>query len=278
MGHGSSKGRGAGGAKEAPPAFAFRTWLAGEGFRPRTCTEYARIAARFLACGEYDPARACAWVGELPLSSRAPAIAALRALARWLRTQGVDAVDPPPCELRGPRHWRTKLVDPLTPAQLDTLKAAAEGARPSERAALLLLVNTGLRVTVDLLGLRRSSVTLQGGRPTALRWRTKGGGERVLALNDCAAAVVAELLARPGEPSDPLVPTTRDRILAVFKRALPEAHLHQIRHAYATGLLAAGANVREVQEALGHASLKTTERYLAVDIARLSQIVRRYNP
>jgi integrase/recombinase XerC len=169
-------------------------------------------------------------------------------------------------------------------------REGALGAR--DRALLELLYATGLRVS-ELVGLRVEDVDL-----SARQVRTVGKGrkERVVPFGQPAAAALrtwlkerrdlgpsaaaAEFLflnARAGRLTDRSVRRVLDR--AMTAAAVPRhASPHALRHSFATHLLAAGADLRSIQELLGHSSLSTTQRYTHLDVERLLEVYRKSHP
>jgi integrase/recombinase XerC len=169
-------------------------------------------------------------------------------------------------------------------------REGALGAR--DRALLELLYATGLRVS-ELVGLRLQDVDL-----SARQVRTVGKGrkERIVPFGRAAAdAVKTWLRARAA-----LAPTARDAdflflnahagrltdrsVRRILDRAMLGADVsrhaspHALRHSFATHLLAAGADLRSIQELLGHASLSTTQRYTHLDAERLLEVYRKSHP
>lgn len=157
-----------------------------------------------------------------------------------------------------------------------------------DTALFTLLYGTGLRIS-EALGLTVADAP-RAGRP--LRVLGKGGKERLVPVLPVVAAAVADWLARHPAPSPdaplftgarggPLNPGVAQRTMRAWRRlaGLPEhATPHALRHSFATHLLAAGADLRAIQELLGHASLATTQRYTAVDEAGLLDVWRRAHP
>ena len=169
----------------------------------------------------------------------------------------------------------------------DVSDIAAVQAR--DTALFTLLYGCGLRIAEALaLDIRDAPTTT---RP--LRVIGKGSKERQLpVLPAVAEAIAAWLKLHPcaGDPSAPLFvgvrgerlnPGVAQRTLRAFRRlyGLPEhATPHALRHSFATHLLAGGADLRAIQDLLGHASLSTTQRYTAVDQARLMEVWRGTHP
>ena len=172
-------------------------------------------------------------------------------------------------------------------ALLDTPSTrTAAGLR--DRCALELLYDAGLRVS-ELVGLDLADFV--DGR-TAMRVRGKGGKERVVPLVQKARAALEAYLARRGElGGGPALLlnrrggrlTTRTVARNLAKYALVcgtqrHVHPHALRHSFATHLLDMGADLRGIQELLGHASLSTTQRYTHVSSERLVQIYEDAHP
>jgi integrase/recombinase XerC len=173
-------------------------------------------------------------------------------------------------------------------------ESAGQAADPAlaarDRALFMLLYGSGLRIA-EALALDVGEAPLPGSE-AMLRVRGKGGRERLVpVLPAVRAAIAAWLRHNPGAgPARPLFTGARGarldagvarRALRDFRRlvGLPEhASPHALRHSFATHLLAAGADLRAIQELLGHASLSTTQRYTSVDAARLLAVWRAAHP
>jgi integrase/recombinase XerC len=159
------------------------------------------------------------------------------------------------------------------------------------KAIFELLYATGLRVS-ELTGLRAGDI-----RPAERLVRVMGKGkkERIVPFHDQAAELLERyrrrLLAEFPAKGDlvfvnarggPLTPRSVERILQAAYRQLarsqPRVHPHMLRHSFATHLLRRGANLRAIQELLGHASLATTEKYTSLDLADLMATYRRCHP
>lgn len=158
-----------------------------------------------------------------------------------------------------------------------------------DRLVMELLYGAGLRVS-ELSGLNYGSLDLEGGLARVLG---KGRKERLCPLGRVATALVVKFrheFARDTGPEAPVVVTVRQERLPVrqvqllLKRYLALAELpldltpHKLRHSYATHLLNAGADLRLVQELLGHAQLATTQVYTHVSVARLKEIYAKAHP
>ena len=224
--------------------------------------------------------------GERPLSARslAQTLSAIRAFHRFLDRR-CDTPAPQLALVRGPRV-QPSLPRPVSEDQArgllaepaaDPDAAAWEAAR--DAAVMTLLYGCGLRIS-EALSLRRADAPLA----ETLRITGKGGKTRIVPLLPAVrAGVDAYLAAQPFvlEPDGPLFrarrggPLTPRHVQATVQRlrgrlGLPaSATPHALRHSFATHLLGAGADLRAIQELLGHASLSTTQKYTAVDAARL---------
>lgn len=228
-------------------------------------------------------------------SSTQRAVAAVRGFLDFLDAR--YAVHNPALRaMRAPRASR-RLPRPLAIAEVDELTEAvtADGdAAPwiivRDTAILLLLYGAGLRIG-EALGLDRGD--LPGPGETALRVLGKGRKERLVPLLPVVGeALAAHVAACPFPlPADgPLFLGLRGKRLqqaVVQKRVralrrllgLPEtATPHALRHSFATHLLAGGADLRSIQELLGHSSLSTTQRYTGVDAERLARLYAAAHP
>ena len=224
--------------------------------------------------------------GDRPLGARSVSqtLSAVRAFHAFLdRRLGVSA--PQLALVRGPR-LKPSLPRPVTEDQARGLLEETQAdpdADPWEaardRAVLTLLYGCGLRVS-EGLSLTRADAPL----PDALRITGKGGKTRLAPVLPAVRAAVEAYLALlpfPLEPSDALFRARRGgplgprQVQAAMQRlrgrlGLPAgATPHALRHSFATHLLGAGADLRSIQQLLGHASLSTTQKYTAVDAARL---------
>ena len=177
----------------------------------------------------------------------------------------------------------------LGPQRLMENQSAAPEIAWRDRLVMELLYGGGLRVS-EVAGLNFGAVDFSNG---VARVVGKGRKERLCPLGGVAIAVlikVRDKIARQAGPDDPVVSNpdgTRMTVRAIqlmLKRYLALAELpleltpHKLRHSYATHLLNAGADLRLVQELLGHAQLTTTQVYTHVSVARLREIYAKAHP
>lgn len=224
-------------------------------------------------------------------------VSGVRAFYRYWIQQGALAKNPftgvalPKLEQRLPQF--------LTESQMKALLLGPERLLANEtidaftawrdRLVMELLYGGGLRVS-ELAGLNYGDVDLASG---VARVMGKGRKERVCPLGRIAAGVLRKWrdeFARETSPGSPVVVTKEHGRIAVrqvqllLKRYLALADLpldltpHKLRHSYATHLLNAGADLRLVQELLGHANLATTQIYTHVSVARLQEIYAKAHP
>jgi integrase/recombinase XerC len=222
-------------------------------------------------------------------------LAAVRTFFRFLVREGRVPASPARA-IAAPRAQRPLPRTLSVPEAVSVVEAPAgrETADAQRDAALLeLLYATGLRVS-ELVGLDLSDVDLSG---RVLRTIGKGKKERVVPFGPKAAGAIRawlplreKLRVRGAGPEEPLFVNVRggrltDRsVRRVLDRALREAGVsshaspHALRHSFATHLLSAGADLRTIQELLGHASLTTTQRYTHLDVDRLAEVYRKSHP
>lgn len=274
---------------------------------PHTVRAYGATAARLLAAlpAQQDwaslaalnvaevrtqlAARRADGIGNV---SAARELSALKAFLAFARTQAGNAASSPP-RLRGPRV-KKGLPRPITPDDAVNLTAmvADESAEPwvgaRDRAVLLLLYGAGLRIA-EALALPASVLPLG----EALTVTGKGGRQRVVPILPIVKAAVEDYVARVPfvlERSEPMFRGTKGGPLAqgLIQRAVARARTvlglpatatpHALRHSFATHLLGAGADLRSLQELLGHASLSSTQIYTQVDAATLLDVYRNAHP
>ena len=260
---------------------------------------YFDRAPESIALGEVDKVALRAHLASLAgrglaRRSQGRAVAALRAFFRWATRVGELAADPA-ARLRTPKAPKT-LPRHLRPGEIEDLLEAPTGndlAARRDRAVLELLYASGLRVS-ELVSLDWTEVDL---RERLLRVVGKGGKERQVPFGKPAEHAlrawreVSESLPVPlpgdadavfrnrrgGRLTDRSVRRILDRAMAATASARG-VHPHAIRHSFATHLLERGADLRAIQELLGHASLSTTQRYTHVDVDRLLAVYRDAHP
>ena len=216
--------------------------------------------------------------------------AALRRYFGWLRRTGVVEVDPSR-RLTAPRG-QGRLPHVLKTEELEALFAPAPSTdgpvERRDRAVIELLYGSGLRVG-ELCSLRPVDVDLVRGQ--LLVWG-KGSKQRQLPMSDISVEALRSWLdaGRPGmvteeTPADALFLNRRGRRLTprdvrrvLDRRAVAPTHPHALRHTYATHLLDGGADLRAVQELLGHADLATTQLYTHVSKERLRTVYDATHP
>jgi tyrosine recombinase XerC len=242
-------------------------------------------------------------------ASAARRLASIRAFARFLVREG--RLDTDPSQLVGAPHREQHLPAHLDLEQMRRVLTVPDAATPAgrrDRAILELFYASGLRLS-ELVALDLDDVNLSG---RIVRVTGKGGKERLVPFNPSTQEAIRTMLAdvaaapaaaparassgpRPaaGRRLRPLQPlflnqrggrlTTRsvDRIVrqAARRAGVPGTiSPHALRHTFATHLLQAGADLRAIQELLGHASLSTTQRYTHLDLMRLQEVYRKSHP
>jgi site-specific recombinase XerD len=246
---------------------SFASWLGERGL------ELDAVDARVLADYVADLGRGR---DRLSAASVARRLAAIRSCLRF--TFGRQNV---PESTPGPRRTR-RLPDVPKVAEIEELLERVDGAEPlalRNRALLELLYSAGLR-SAEAVGLDLADVDFDR---EAVHAFGKGGKERVVPLGEEAAACLAVYL-RDGRPAlarganDAVFLSTRGRRLDTSTVRRLVRHPHRLRHAFATHLLEGGADLRTIQELLGHASLSTTQVYSRVDARRLRRVYDRSHP
>lgn len=240
-------------------------------------------------------------------------LSTVRVFFRWLLSVGAvhqDATE----HLEAPTRWK-RLPDVLSPRDMQGLLAAARerapararpresdlapaNASPSElwlrdRALLELMYASGLRAS-EAAGVQLQALDLAHGW---LRVLGKGSKQRLVPMGEPARAAIEaymkdlrpKLLRPDGRDKGRLFlsksgrPITRVTVYTIVRSCAKEAglarvHPHMMRHSFATHLLAGGADLRVVQELLGHADIGTTQIYTHVDRSRLKQVHETYHP
>jgi integrase/recombinase XerC len=281
---------------------------------PRTLEAYGFAARRYIAFLEQHRGEAIgvtslaevtagevrAWLahlrqGDKPLSPRSlsQALSAIRTFHRFLDRR-LDAPNPAIALVRGPR------VKPGAPRPITEDQAVGLIAEPAfdpdredweiarDQAVLTLLYGCGLRIS-EALSLKRSDAPV----PESLRITGKGSKTRLVpvlpAVREAIDVYLAEVPFALG-PDEPLFrakrggPLSPRHVQATVQNlrgrlGLPaSATPHALRHSFATHLLGAGADLRSIQELLGHASLSTTQRYTEVNAAALLSAYSKAHP
>jgi integrase/recombinase XerD len=270
---------------------------------PRTVEAYRRDLADFAHFLGRPPSSASRdevqdWLEELRARGLSPSSVARKAAAsrtffRHLVLVGVREENPA-ADVALPRR-RTKLPRSLTPGEVERLLQAATGTSPRalrDRALVELLYGAGLRVS-EAVGLERGSVDLEH---RLVRCVGKGDKERIVPLGREAVEAVRRYASR-GRPfldrrHRPELflnaqggGLTRAGAFLILRRLALKAgldptrvHPHLLRHSFATHLLEGGADLRSVQEMLGHADLGTTEIYTHVSERRRRETYFRAHP
>lgn len=229
-------------------------------------------------------------------SSLARKLAALRSLYRFLAREGRTGLNPAE-EVRSPKQPQY-LPRVLTKDDADALMELPEGeslAAARDRAILETLYSTGARVS-ELVGMNLEDLNLADG---LVRIRGKGRKERIVPVGAVALEAIREyqeqLRAAPGrrpaavETVTPVFRNNRggrltarsvERIVGKYSAQLASGRVnpHALRHSFATHLLDEGADLRAIQEMLGHASLGTTQKYTHLATDHLMAVYDRAHP
>ncbi|WP_226532808.1 site-specific tyrosine recombinase XerD [Microbacterium paraoxydans] len=260
-------------------------WLAGEGIAD-TSEVTPTVVDRFISeRASADPAPASTSLARLQSS--------VRGWHRFLAREGIE-VDDPSGRLRPPKAPR-RLPKALTIDQVERLLAAPSPEDPigvRDRALLELLYATGARVS-EATGLDVDDLA----HGDVLRLRGKGSKERIVPIGSYAREAVDAYLTRvrpalaaKGRASARLflgargAPLSRQSAWLVIRAAAEKAQItaevspHTLRHSFATHLLQGGADVRVVQELLGHSSVATTQIYTHVSVDTLRDIYATSHP
>ena len=261
-----------------------------------------------------DHLGARAWLGDLnkrgnTKSSAARKLSAIRAFGRYLRREGILEGDP--AALVGTPKREQRIPNHLAVDEMSKLLEMPDTSQPlgrRDKAILELFYASGLRLS-ELVGLDLGDVNLSG---RVVRVLGKGRKERIIPFNRTTAealrawladrsALAAAPLLRDAAPSarrpvssrrprDPLFLnyqggrlSTRsvDKLVRRYVAACSTRYgisPHALRHSFATHLLEAGADLRAIQELLGHAQLSTTQRYTHVNAAQLIETYRKAHP
>ena len=240
--------------------------------------------------------------GQAP-STVARKLAAARALFRVLVEQG-HRDDNPADLIAAPKRPKT-LPHVLKPAEVDTLLTRIPATTPLElrdRALFELAYSSGLRAE-ELVNVEYGAVDFDA---ETVRVEGKGGKTRIVPVGEHALAAIQSYMERARSALRSEAPSARDRLpeplflsktgkrlstsdvrrrLRTWSRAaqgsapgLASAHPHALRHSFATHLLEGGADLRVIQELLGHATISTTQVYTRVESVRLKSAYARAHP
>jgi integrase/recombinase XerD len=262
---------------------ALRAWLSHRGMTAWADLDHGRLVAHLTDLAQRG----------LAISSIARHVATIRVFCRFLEANGL-APGNAASHLVQPRPWQ-KVPGAMNEQQVRRILEAPqpEDALYLRDVALLeLLYASGLRASEAAdLTLERVLLDLE-----VLRVLGKGGRERIVPMGRPAVAAVRRYLdglrlelVRPDHPTDRLLlsrtgrPITRVVVWQLVEKharraGLGHVHPHMLRHSFATHLLAGGADLRLVQELLGHANIRTTQIYTHVDRGRLKKVIRDHHP
>jgi integrase/recombinase XerD len=286
---------------------AFVDYAAGEcHLAENTVAAYRRDLKRFFewlegrsipALSIRDLADYTTWLHQKDLgpATLARYLVSLKVFFRYLQLEGV--LEENLAELLGSQKLWERVPEVLSPRQLDELFASPRKSDPCwrrDRALLEMLYATGCRAS-EVSNLRLRDVHLDEGFAMC---RGKGNKERLVPLGRRAAEAfrlyLEEERTRLAAQMSPQPPwaflsyrgrrVRRERIWELMKKyarrvgASAAVSPHTLRHSFATHLLAGGADLRQVQEMLGHASIATTQIYTHVDHTRLKAVHKKFHP
>jgi integrase/recombinase XerC len=260
-------------------------------------------SASLLTPADIDAACVSGFLAELHRrgNSRASAarkLASLRAFFRYLRREGLMEEDP--AALVGTPKRETKLPAHLAEQEMSRLLETPDGSTPfgrRDRAILELFYASGLRLS-ELVGLDLDDVNLSG---RMVRVLGKGGKERIVPFNATAAQAIRCWLGDRAQLGSQRRGSSRSDMSSLFvnyrggrlstrsvdrlvRKYVAQCSTrfgispHALRHSFATHLLQRGADLRAIQELLGHARLSTTQRYTHVNAAQLRDAYRKAHP
>lgn len=269
---------------------SYASHLAGRKVRPRTIETYRKVVARFAvwlgeestiadvsadSIGRYQITR-----GTLAAATIAKDLSGIRAYCRWCIRAKLRA-DDPTLELEWPKRIEPipralklremRMLDQVLDMPLPLLNSKARHVIARSKRAILLMWYAGLRVS-EVPSLDWRDVDLDAGELTVRDG--KGGKDRGVAIHRRLLANLAETPEehqrgavcglRSGKPMSykSMPHIFGDRYLKSYGL---DISAHQLRHSFAVNLLRAGADIRQIQVQMGHASLETTQRYLALD-------------
>ena len=255
--------------------------------------------------GDVDKVALRAWLAELSReitsTSLARKLASVRALLRYLERRGVvranvaAAMKTPKVRRKMPLFLNADAAARVVEAPLQGETPASAPERLRDAALLELLYGSGVRVS-ELVHLDLEHVRLREG---TMRVLGKGQKERIVPIGGPARAALHAYLERRGELAHPKTGFLDPRALLVSRRGARlgvrrvqelvqrygvlgsgrgDLHPHALRHSCATHMLEAGADLRAIQDLLGHSSVVTTQRYTHLSMQQLSQVYDRAHP
>lgn len=277
------------------------------GYSKNTLEAYSRDLVRFLdyldkegiqSWEQVHPGHIQLYIVELSKSGVSPRsivryLAAVRSLFRYLLREKVVSKNPTAI-IPSPRSPRP-LPKAMSRAEVEALLRAVEGNSPSairDKALVELLYGTGIRVS-ELVGLNLDGVNMITG---TLLVRGKGDKERIVPMGEYAIEALEHYIktARPrlckGRSTKALFLNrsgkrmSRQSVWKMLKACATKAGIpraispHMLRHSFATHMLEGGADLRAIQELLGHSDISTTQVYTHVARSRLKEIHKRYHP
>jgi len=231
--------------------------------------------------------------GEVKKSSIARKLSAIRTFFRYLNREGILTSNPARLVATPRREQRLPAV--LTADDAIRLMESPQSKKPADndsmlrdRAVLETLYSTGIRAS-ELIGMNREDIDRHD---SLIRIRGKGRKERIVPVGTKALDAIDAYLGRLAGSSDiaavflgpsgkRLTARTVQRILENHRKQLglqQKASPHTLRHSFATHLLESGADLRAIQELLGHASLSTTQRYTHVNLDSLMEVYDKAHP
>ena len=236
------------------------------------------------------------WVAEIGLSaaSQARILSGIKSFFIYLISE--DIIEANPSELLQTPKLKRKLPEVLSIDEIDAMIKAEDASKPEgerNRAILEVLYSSGLRVS-ELVNLQLSNTFLDDG---FLRIIGKGNKERLVPIGSSAIKqlttylrfVRSHITPKPGQQDYVFLnkrgtKLSRVMIFLILKRLAAEAGIsktispHTFRHSFATHLVEGGADLRAVQEMLGHESITTTEIYTHLDRTYLKEVISRFHP
>ena len=279
------------------------------GLSKNTCASYEKDLLQFGdflrrsgGAGTWRDVRAddlSAWLAELndegvSAKSAARKLSAVRTLAKRLVAVGARGDDF--SEIVSSPKTRRALPETLSVEEVSRILEAPFPATPQglrDRAMLELMYGSGLRAS-ELCAIEIQAINFADG---VVRVRGKGSKDRIVPVGGRAVAAIRDYLSEDGRPRLAKPKTGSALFISTWGKAISrktlwvilqervrsagidrKVHPHQLRHAFATHLLANGADLRVIQEMLGHADIGTTQIYTAVERSRLIDEHRRTHP